>query len=78
MKAILDVNDALLANAKGADCPAGISLTRLIEEGLGTAATRSPSVAPHKLLVFTGRGGLMAGVDPLNNKVLLDVADADS
>jgi hypothetical protein len=53
-------------------------LTRLIEEGL-QLRLRSPHVATkpikRRIPVFKGRGGLVAGLNPTNNKAVLDAAD---
>lgn len=81
MKTTLDLNDQLLADAKALAAQQRTSLTRLIEEGLhlrlreqaGAVARRSAD-----LPVFKGRGGLLAGVDPLSNKSLLDAMGDDA
>ena len=57
LKTMLNINDRLLANAKTLAAQQQTGLTRLIEEGL-------------RLPVFEGRGGLAAGVDPLNNRAM--------
>ena len=81
MKTTLDINDTLLANAKALAAKQRTSLTRLIEEGLelrlrsSRAARRARK--PH-IPVFKGRGGLVAGVNPIRNKSLLDAADDDA
>ena len=56
-KTMLNINDQLLANAKTLAARQQTGLTRLIEERL-------------RLPVFKGRGGLPAGVDPLNNTAM--------
>lgn len=80
MKTTLDLNDQLLADAKALAAQQRTSLTRLIEEALqlrlrakGTSSTRRV-----RLPVFKGRGGLVAGVDPLSNKALLESLDDDA
>ena len=81
MKTTLDINDALLAEAKSMAARQQTSLTRLIEEGLQlrlrkqsrTALTKAPN-----LPVIKGRGGLMAGIDPTSNKSLLEAAGDDA
>jgi hypothetical protein len=76
MKTTLDINDQLLANAKALAAQQRTSLTRLIEEGLAQVAA-----APRgklRLPVFKGRGGLVAGVNPLSNKALLDALGDDA
>ena len=81
MKTTLDINDSLLANAKALAARQRTSLTRLIEEGLQLRlrslrfATRA---SKRKLAVFKGRGGLVAGVNPLSNKAMLDAAGDDA
>jgi hypothetical protein len=82
MKTTLDLNDQLLADAKALAAQQRTSLTRLIEEGLqlrlranAAAATKQRRV---RLPVFKGSGGLVAGVDPLSNKALLEALGDDA
>lgn len=82
MKTTLDINDQLLADAKALAAQQRTSLTRLIEEGLqlrlraqATAATRGKQT---RLPIFKGRGGLVAGIDPLSNKSMLAALDDDA
>jgi hypothetical protein len=81
MKTTLDINDSLLASAKALAARQRTSLTRLIEEGLQlrlrSASPARGTVKP-KLPVFRGRGGLVATVNPLSNKALLDAAGDDA
>jgi hypothetical protein len=79
MKTTLNLNDALLTEAKTLAAQQRTSLTRLIEEGLQLRlrARRAPS-KPVRLPVYRGRGGLAPGLDGLSNKALLDAADRDS
>ncbi len=82
MKTTLDINDQLLANAKVLAVQQRTSLTRLIEEGL-QLRLRSAAAGPAKALrprvpVLKGRGGLIAGVNPLSNKALLGALDDDA
>ena len=81
MKTTLDINDQLLASAKALAAQQRTSLTRLIEEGLQlrlrTQAAALPRGKP-RLPVFKGRGGLVAGVDPLSNKALLEALGDDA
>lgn len=81
MKTTLDINDSLLALAKAFAAQQRTSLTRLIEEGL-QLRLRSPraknDVSKHKIPVFKGRKGLVAGLDPGSNKAMLDAADDDT
>lgn len=81
MKTTLDIDDRLLAEAKALAAHQRTSLTRLIEEGLHLrlrARTASGTSAKGTLPVLKGRGGLVAGVDPLSNKALLDALGDDS
>ena len=78
MKTTLDLNDQLLAQAKALAARQGISLTRVIEEGLqlrlGATAATSATRTSGRLPAFKGGGGLMTGVNPLSNKALLEAA----
>lgn len=83
MKTTLDLNDALLADAKALAARQRTSLTRLIEEGLqlrlrsSDGAMRSGKRRVH-FPVFKGRGGLIAGVDPTSNKAMLAALGDDA
>lgn len=79
MKTTLDLDDRLLAEAKGLAARERKSLTRLIEEGL-SLRLRPPLPRPSgpkriALPVFAGRGGLAKGIDPSSNESLSDAAD---
>ena len=81
MKTTLDINDQLLANAKALAAQQRTSLTRLIEEGLQLrlrAQVATPPRGKLRLPVFKGRGGLLAGVDPLSNKAMLGALGDDA
>ena len=81
MKTTLDIDDRLLADAKALAAQQRTSLTRLIEEGLHLRLRLSSTVVPRgkpRLPVFKGRGGLVAGVDPLSNKALLSALGDDA
>lgn len=81
MKTTLDLNDQLLAEAKALAAQQRTSLTRLIEEGLQLRLRAQAGSAKQRrvrLPVFRGRGGLVAGVDPLSNKSLLDALGDDA
>jgi hypothetical protein len=81
MKTTLDINDTLLANAKALAAQQQTSLTRLIEEGLQLrlrSARPAGKASKRKIPVFKGRGGMVAGVNPLSNKAMLDAADDDA
>jgi hypothetical protein len=81
MKITLDINDQLLASAKVLAVQQRTSLTRLIEEGLQLRlrGAAGPAKAPSpRIPVLKGRGGLVAGVNPLSNKALLGALDDDA
>ncbi len=83
MKTTLDINDQLLADAKGLAAQQRTSLTKLIEEGLqlrlraaaGSRSARKSSVPA--LPIFFGKGGLVSGVNLLSNKAVLDAMEGD-
>ncbi|MEL1266076.1 DUF2191 domain-containing protein [Pseudoxanthomonas putridarboris] len=79
MKTTLDINDALLADAKAQAARQRITLTRLIEEGL-RLRLRAPSSPRRrvKIPVFDGGSGLAPGLDGLSNQALRDAADDDA
>jgi hypothetical protein len=81
MKTTLDLNDQILADAKVLAVQQRTTLTRLIEEGLLLrlrARSGAAKPGPTRLPIFKGRGGLVAGVNPLSNKSLLKVLDDDA
>lgn len=81
MKTTLDLNDDLVLEAKALAARRRTSLTRLVEEGLRLRLSAARQPAPHptrRLPVLKGRGGLVAGVDPLSNRALLDAAGDDA
>jgi hypothetical protein len=81
MKTTLNLDDQLLADAKALAAQQRTSLTRLIEEGLRwrlRAQAASATQARVRVPVFKGRGGLVAGVDPLSNKAMLQAAGDDA
>ncbi len=79
MKTTLDIDDAMLRKAKILAAQQGITLTRLIEEGLRLrmtmAAPSSFAVRMPKIAVWEGKGGLLPGIDPTSNRSMLDAAD---
>jgi hypothetical protein len=81
MKTTLDIDDELLIRAKAASARERKSLTALIEEGL-RLRLRRPHSSGRKtgspIPTFVAKGGLVAGVDPLSNRSLLDAADDGS
>jgi hypothetical protein len=80
MKTTLDIDDQLLSEAKALAANQRTSLTRLIEEGLHLRLRKQPSGRRGKIVlpVLKGRGGLVAGLDPLSNKALLDALGDDA
>ena len=81
MKTTLDINDALLANAKALAAQQRTSLTRLIEEGLQLRLRSSlpaSKTGKRKIPVYKGRGGVVAGLDPCSNKAMQDAVDHDA
>ena len=79
MKTTLDLNDALLIDAKIVAAQRRTSLTRLIDEGLQVLlrAHRTPATRV-RLPVYPGKSGLAPEVHGLSNKALLDAADLDA
>ena len=75
----MNINDQLLADAKAMAARKRTSLARLIEEGL-SMRIQAAAVPQGKLRlpIFNGRGGLVAGVDPLSNKSLLAALGDDA
>ena len=85
MKTTLNIPDQLLADAKVLAVKQHTTLSRLVEEGLQwrlqwrlqcryQAQARAAAVAPRaqpRLPVFQGRGGLVAGANPLSNRALM-------
>ena len=80
MKTTLDIDDRILADAKALAAQQRTSLTRLIEEGLQLRlrAQASPRRRAMRLPIFKGRGGLVAGLDPLSNRGFLAALGDDA
>jgi hypothetical protein len=79
VKTTLNLNDALLAEAKTLAAQQRTSLTRFIEEGLRLRLVAQQTEAtPVDIPVYLGEGGLASGLDGLSNKALLDAADHDA
>ena len=77
MKTTLNLNDALLTQAKTLAAQQHTSLTRLIEEGLQLRLKAPPrSRSTRSLPVYHGKGGLAPGLSGLRSRDLLDAADA--
>lgn len=80
MKTTLDLNDALVANAKVMAARERTTLTRIVEEGLRLRLQRAAVREPARgtpFPVVRGRGGLRAGIDPRSNRSLLEAAESD-
>lgn len=79
MKTTLDLNDALIAEAKSLAAQQRTSLTRLVEEGLQLRLRAQKTVVGSvHLPVFQGEGGLISGVNGLSNKSLLEATEHDT
>lgn len=79
MKTTLDINDALLRDAKALAARQGLTLTRVIEQGLQIRLRATvPARKAVRIPVFRGKGGLATGVDARSNKSMLDAADHDA
>ncbi|MCE2946719.1 MAG: hypothetical protein ACK515_09060 [bacterium] len=81
MKTTLDINDQLLADARSLALQQRTTLTRLIEEGLQLrlrAQARAVPPVKVRLPVFSGKAGLVPGVDALSNKGLLRALGDDA
>lgn len=76
MKTTLDLNDALLTQARTLAAQQNTSLTRLIEEGLQLRLKAVPARRTvRKLPVYRGKGGLAPRLSGLRNTELLGAAD---
>jgi hypothetical protein len=78
MKTTLNIQDALLSEAKALAARQQLSLTRLIEEGLRMrlrAAQGSPVVERRAMPVFNGNFGLAAGLSGLSTREMMDASD---
>ena len=78
MKTTLDLNDALIADAKALAAQQRTTLTRVVEEGLRLRLARPPATKQKtrfKFPVLKGKGGVSPGIDPCRNSSLLDAAD---
>ena len=79
MKTTLNLNDALLTQAKTLAAQQRTSLTRLIEEGLRwRLRERQAPIKASRIPVHHGKGGLAPGLDGLSNKALLEATDRDA
>ena len=81
IKTTLDLNDQLLAEAKALAARQRTSLARLIEEGLQLRLRAQSDFSKRRRVrppVYKGRGGLVAGVNSLSNKALLEALGDDA
>lgn len=82
MRTTLDIDDALLKQAKKLAVREHTSLTRLIEEGLAArlrTADRPAATPRHvRLPVFAGGGGLRPNIkDSRSHRAMLDALDEE-
>lgn len=79
MKTTLDLDAALLAQAKARGARERLSVTRLVEEGLRLRLLGRPRPGRRRgvlrLPVYRGTSGLARGIDPRSNRAMLDAAD---
>ena len=79
MKTIVTIDDAILRDAQAFAAKEGMSLTRLVEEGLRmrlkVCARRERTKQDMRVPVSSCTGGLLPGVDPCSNASMLDAAD---
>jgi hypothetical protein len=76
MKTTLNLNDALVTQAKILAAQQCTSLTRLIEEGLQLRLKVSaPRRVSKGLPVYHGKGGLAPGLSGLSNTAMLEAAE---
>ena len=81
MKTTLDTDDELLVQAKAVSARERKSLTALIEQGPRLRLRRAGAHGRQRakpLPIHRGKGGLVAGVNALSNRSLLDAADDDA
>jgi hypothetical protein len=82
MRTTLDIDDALLAEAKALAAREHMPLTRVIEQGLVLRLRRRPArsrAQAHALPVYAGVGGLASGVkDSVSNRALLDASGMEN
>jgi hypothetical protein len=75
MRTTVAINDNLLASAKERAAAQGVSLGRVIEDGLRLLVGRpEPSERPD-IPVLRGEGGLRRGVDATSNRALFEILD---
>ncbi len=80
MKTMVVLNEAIHRQAKGYAARQGLSLSRLVEEGL-RLRLNAPATANHTNLlplpVFKGKGGLCQGVDLSDGRSVQEALDRD-
>jgi hypothetical protein len=75
MRTTVAIDDNLLATAKERAATQGVSLGRVIEDGLRLLVGRpEPSERP-EIPVLRGEGGVRPGVDVTSNRALFEVLD---
>lgn len=83
MKTTLNINDALLRDAKVMAAQQHTSLTQLIEEGLQLRMRKAGSARAtarthiRNIPVFHGQGGLVPGLSANSNRALLEAMEAE-
>ena len=79
MKTTLNIQDALLSEAKALAARQRLTLTRLIEEGLRMRlhAAQGSLVAKRRrpMPVFDGKSGLAPGLSGLSTREMMDASD---
>lgn len=84
MKTTLNINDALLSDAKVLAVQQHTSLTRLIEEGLQLRLRKAGSARStakthlRKIPIYRGRGGLVPGLNAKSGKALLEAIEDET
>ena len=76
MRTTVAIDDHLLIAAKARARARGVTLGRLIEEGLRLEAARGTHVAARPTIpVFDGGAGARPGIDLTSNRSMLEVLD---
>jgi hypothetical protein len=75
MRTIVEIDDALLAEAKKLAIDTGRTLTQVLEDSLRTALAQRDAQKPIKFHTSKVGGGVQPGVDISNNAALLDLMD---
>ena len=76
MRTTVSIHDELLESAKLRARERGVTLSRLVEDGLRRELSAAPDHAPRPVVpVFRGGGGLLPGVDITSNRALYELLD---